>query len=246
MPASSPAAARMQPSSVPASPSPAAAGRSARTVCRAVVHIGDSTSDGLISPDYLPNPQRRIGAQYGRVGVTRFIPEISGGTSIVETSSGQANAYTVAQQLVHTGYRGCWVLALGTNDTADVAIGSVVSRPGRIRQMMALIGSQPVMWVNVKSLLATGPYSEADMTAWNADLMRACARYPNMRVYDWASVVKNDWFISDGIHFTSRGYAARAHRIAHALAAAFPRGGRRAGTPQAGQQGTPRSSCLVH
>ena len=65
-----------------------------------------------------------------------------------------------------------------------------------------------------------------------------------MRVYDWAAVVKNGWFISDGMHFTSAGYAARAHRIANALAAAFPQGGRRAGTA-AGQQGTPRPSCLV-
>jgi peptidoglycan/LPS O-acetylase OafA/YrhL len=240
MPAPSPAAVRMPAPSTSASPN---------TACRAVVHIGDSTSDGLISPNYLPNPRRRIGAQYARVGATRFISEISGGTSIVETSSGQANAYTVAQQLVRDGYRGCWVLALGTNDTADVAIGSVVSRPARIRQMMSVIGRQPVMWVNVKSLMATGPYSESDMLAWNAALIRACARYPDMRVYDWASAVKNSWFISDGIHFTSRGYAARAHRIARALAAAFPRGGRRAGTPQAGQagqHGTPRPACLVH
>jgi peptidoglycan/LPS O-acetylase OafA/YrhL/lysophospholipase L1-like esterase len=245
MPAPSPAAARLQAPGTSARPAPAATGQ-VHTACRSVVHIGDSTSDGLISPDYLPNPRRRIGAQYARVGVTKFIPEISGGTSIVETSSGQANAYTVAQQLVHDGYRGCWVLALGTNDTADVAIGSVVSRPARIRQMMSLIGSQPVMWVNVKSLVATGPYSESDMLAWNAALTRACARYPNMRVYDWASVVKDNWFIADGIHFTSRGYAARAHRIARALAAAFPRGGRKAGTPQAGQQGTPQLACLVH
>jgi peptidoglycan/LPS O-acetylase OafA/YrhL len=245
-PTPSPAAARMPRPSAPASPSPAATGGRARTACRAVVHIGDSTSDGLISPDYLPNPRRRIGAQYARVGVIRFIPEISGGTSIVETSSGQPNTYAVAQQLIRDGYRGCWVLALGTNDTADVAIGSVVSRPARIRQMMSVIGSQPVMWVNVKSLLATGPYSEADMLAWNAALTRACARYPNMRVYDWASVVKNSWFISDGIHFTSHGYAVRAHRIARALAAAFPRGGGRpAGTRQAGPPGTP-PSCLVH
>jgi hypothetical protein len=112
--------------------------------------------------------------------------------------------------------------------------------------MMSLVGSQPVMWVNVKSLVATGPYSESDMLAWDTALIRACARYPNMRVYDWASVVKDNWFIADGIHFTSRGYAARAHRIARALAAAFPRGGRQAGTPQAGQQGTPQPACLVH
>ncbi len=228
------------------SPHPAATGGPARSSCRAVVHIGDSTSDGLISPDYLPNPRRRIGAQYTRVGVTRFIPEISGGTSIVETSSGQPNAYEVAQQLIRGGYRGCWVLALGTNDTADVAIGSSVSRAARILEMMSLIGSQPVMWVNVKSLLAAGPYSEADMLAWNAALVRACARYPNMRVYDWASVVKNRWFIPDGIHYTSAGYAARARRIARGLAAAFPdHGGRAASVEQTGQ-GARAPACLVH
>jgi len=99
----------------------------AHTMCRAVVHIGDSTSDGLISPDYLPNPRERIAAQYERVGVTKFIPEISGARSIVETYHGQPNAYTVAQQLIQQGYLGCWVLALGTNDTADVAVGSPVS-----------------------------------------------------------------------------------------------------------------------
>jgi hypothetical protein len=49
----------------------------------------------------------------------------------------------VAQQLIRDGFRGCWVLALGTNDTADVAIGSVVSRPARIRQMMSVIGNRP-------------------------------------------------------------------------------------------------------
>ena len=45
------------------------------------------------------------------------------------------------------------MLALGTNDTADVYVGSPVSLATRIKEMMSLIGNQPVMWVNVKSLL---------------------------------------------------------------------------------------------
>jgi lysophospholipase L1-like esterase len=87
------------------------------------------------------------------------------------------------------------------------------------------------------------------MLAWNRALIRACARYPNMRVYDWASAVKNSWFIPDGIHFTSRGYAARARRIARALAEAFPAGGAAAGTPPSGQPAAPGArapACLVH
>ena len=45
-----------------------------------------------------------------------------------------------------------------------------------------------------------------------------------MRIYDWRRQVKNGWFISDGIHFTSHGYKQRAKRIADALALAFPAG----------------------
>jgi peptidoglycan/LPS O-acetylase OafA/YrhL len=228
-------AASPRPEHTAASPSDRPAPDPDRTSCRSVVHIGDSTSDGLISPEYLPDPRDRIDARYAQVGVTTFVPEISGARSIVETYQGYPNAYTVAQQLIQQGYHGCWVLALGTNDTADVAVGSPVGLAARIKEMMSLIGNQPVMWVNVRSLLAYGPYSERDMLLWDEALLQACASYPNMRIYDWAAVVQDSWFISDGIHFTSAGYAARAYLIARALAAAFPdQGG--AGQP---------SSCLV-
>ena len=217
----------------------------ARSSCRAVVHIGDSTSDGLISSDYLPNPQKRISAQYARVGVTKFIPEISGARSIVETHDGQPNAYTVAQQLIQQGYHGCWVLALGTNDTADVYVGSQVSLATRIKRMMSLIGNQPVMWVNVTSLLASGPYSENNMLLWNRALIQACASYPNMRVYDWAAAAKDSWFISDGIHYTSAGYQARAYLIARALAAGFPDRGLATKTGRTNLAGEDPPNCLV-
>jgi len=138
------------------------------------------------------------------------------------------------------------VLALGTNDTADVAVGSPVSLATRIKQMMSLIGNQPVMWVNVKSLLASGPYAENNMLLWNRALIRACASYPNMWVYDWAAAVKTSWFISDGIHYTSAGYAARAYLIARALATAFPDLGPRARSGRAHRDGAGQaSSCLV-
>jgi peptidoglycan/LPS O-acetylase OafA/YrhL len=193
-----------------------------RTSCRSVVHIGDSTSDGLISASYLPNPAQRITARYAQVGVQHTYPEVTGGTSIVETMAGQINAYQVAKRFVDHGYRGCWVIALGTNDTADVYVGSTVSRVQRIKRMMSVIGNQPVLWVNVKSLLTSGPYSEQNMLLWDQALAQEEPHYPNMRVYNWAAVVQNGWFISDGIHFTSQGYAERSLFIADALAKAFP------------------------
>ena len=202
---------------VPALPTPPP-----RTSCTSVVHIGDSTSEGLISPDYEPNPANRIPARYADVGVKQSIMKIVGATSVVESLPGTPNAYDMAGQVKQDGFRGCWVLALGTNDTADVYVGSNVDRVQRIEEMMKLIGNQPVMWVEVSSLLSTGPYSERNMELWNQALQQVQSRYPNMRIYNWPAAVHKSWFINDGIHFTSNGYAHRATAIADALARAFP------------------------
>ncbi|HEY2553470.1 MAG TPA: acyltransferase family protein [Streptosporangiaceae bacterium] len=195
-----------------------------RTSCTAVVHIGDSTSDGLVSRDYLPNPRQRIVARYEDVGVHLVRTDVVGARSVVETLPGTVNGYDAAINLDRHGYKGCWVIALGTDDSADVAVGSEVSLKTRIQKMMSAARGQPVMWVNVKSLLATGPYAESHMRQWNDALLAACSRYPNMRIFDWASLAKRSWFIADGIHYTSLGYEHRAKDIADALARAFPAG----------------------
>ena len=217
---------------------PARAGRStatkptvtpSRTSCSRVVDIGDSTSEGLTSSSYLPNPNQRIEARYDQVGARVQHYAISGARSIVETYDGSPNAITIAEYWKDRGFNGCWVLALGTNDTANVYVGSNTSRLARIRQLMDAIGDEPVLWVNVKSLLDSGPYSEQNMQAWDDTLMLACQEYPDMRVYDWASVVKDNWFIADGIHYNTPGYAWRATDIAKALATAFPAKGKSSG-----------------
>jgi peptidoglycan/LPS O-acetylase OafA/YrhL/lysophospholipase L1-like esterase len=197
-----------------------------RTSCRAVAHIGDSTSEGMVSADYLADPSQRLTAQYQDVGVQSVRTDISGARSVVETLPGQTNGYQAAEALDSAGFKGCWVIALGTNDTADVAIGSPTGRMARIQQMMSAAHGQPVMWVNVISLLSSGAYAEANMQLWNQALQQACAKYPNMRIFNWASLAQPGWFISDGIHYTSAGYAIRAQQIAQALARAFPAAGK--------------------
>jgi peptidoglycan/LPS O-acetylase OafA/YrhL len=201
----------------------AQAADSQKTACRKVVHIGDSTSEGLDSAEYLPNPKERIENRYAEVGVKETHMEVQGARSIEERYEDQPNAQEVAEAWKAEGYKGCWVLALGTNEAADVAAGSSVGLEERIEKMMNIIGDEPVLWVNVKTLPdATEFYAEEGMKKWDGELEKACLRYPNMRVYNWAGDVKTSWFINDGIHFTSPGYAARAELIAHALAHAFP------------------------
>jgi peptidoglycan/LPS O-acetylase OafA/YrhL len=199
---------------------------STKSSCKAVIHIGDSTSEGLDDASYLPIESQRIPARYEEVGAKEVHMEVQGATSIEERFEGMPNAQEVAANWKAEGFEGCWVLALGTNEAANVAAGSTVSERERIDKMMAIIGDEPVLWVNVRSLVEAGdPYSKGNMEKWDEELVAACAAYPNMRVYDWASDVKDDWFIEDGIHFTSPGYAARAQLTAQALAHAFPERG---------------------
>jgi hypothetical protein len=195
-----------------------------RTSCRSVVYIGDSTSAGEISTDYIPNPAQRLPEQLADVGVAKTIPEISAGRSIVETYDGHPDAASVARQQLADGFHGCWILALGTNEAADVAVGSNVGPSARIERMMSIIGDQPVLWVSAVTLVGSGPYAESGMQRWDRDLVHACSSYPTMRIFDWPALAKPKWFIPDGIHYYSPGYVARAHLISQALVAAFPQG----------------------
>jgi peptidoglycan/LPS O-acetylase OafA/YrhL/lysophospholipase L1-like esterase len=221
-PSASPAAGPTPAAHPAAHPAASPATTALRTSCRAVAHIGDSTSEGMVSPAYLPNPAQRLVAQYHDVGVQQVTTNIVGANSVVETLPGDVNGYNAARNLVSGGFHGCWVIALGTNDAADVAIGAGTGSLARIQQMMSVAHGSPVLWVDVISLLNSGPYAEPNMQSWNAALRQACSRYPNMRVFDWASLAQPSWFVSDGIHYTPAGYAQRAQQIAQALAKAFP------------------------
>ncbi len=160
------AAAASPPAGQPARPArtapatPARAGGPApvaRTSCASVAHIGDSTSVGMVSAQWLPDAAQRLGAQYRDVGVRHVLISASGGRSIVEELPGQVNGYRVASAWYQQGYRGCWVFALGTNDAANVAAGSAVGLTARIEEMMSAAHGEPVLWVNTQTELSSGP-----------------------------------------------------------------------------------------
>jgi hypothetical protein len=109
-----------------------------------------------------------------------------------------------------------------------------MSESARIARMMAIIGHQPVMWVNAITLAHSRPYVEQAMQRWNKDLVAAYHRHSLMRVFDWAGRAEPKWFISDGIPNTTSGYVNRNRLTAHALVKALPNG-----EPS-------RTGCLVH
>ncbi|MGI8577078.1 MAG: acyltransferase family protein [Nocardioidaceae bacterium] len=236
MPPPPPPAIGSGPSASPRVPSPTTAPTvSRRTRCKSVIEIGDSTSLGLYGSESALSPADNIKGQLKVVGVRTFISAVSGARSIIESYEGQASGEQVIEKHIRAGYRGCWIIALGNIDAATVAkyAPATTSIDERIQTVMRTIPkNQPVMWMTTRTLLTDGDFRESVYPQWNDGLVKACPKYPNMRVYDWASAYQTPWFGPDGIHATTAGYRHKAHLIAHALASAFPAAGA-------------SSSCLV-
>ncbi|HWL42789.1 MAG TPA: hypothetical protein VNQ73_07585 [Ilumatobacter sp.] len=194
-----------------------------RTACRDVVHIGDSTGLAMwTASDLGGDPAATMDAQYRAIGVANVFPDNSGGRSLIERMPGQSNAVDVAEAVRDGGYRGCWVIMIGTNDAANVAAGAQTGHDERIARLMAVVGDQPVLWVNAVSRSAEPVYADVAMQQFNAALDRAVAVYPNLRVLDWARFVQPDWLVGDGLHYSTAGRSWRAAITAQALALAFP------------------------
>lgn len=178
--------------------------------CSELAHIGDSTSVAL--------PRHGIEEAYAAAGVTDLRFEADGGRSLVEHRPENENGVMVAKRLTASGFRGCWVIALGTNDAANFARSDSISPRKRIVRLMDVIGDQPVMWVDVKTLKNRGYYSSTGMELWNREL-DVLDGYPNAVIYRWSDDAEDGWFTSDGIHYTAEGSKARAAAISGAAAA---------------------------
>ena len=97
-----------------------------------------------------------------------------------------------------------------------------------------MIGGQPVLWVNVKSLVGSGPYAETNMEQWNQALLRRLRHVPEharLRLGRGGQGL----LVHPGRHpLHLRGLRARAQLIAKALAKAFP------------ADGSESPTCVVH
>lgn len=200
-----------------------------RTTCSAVMHIGDSLSVGMTSAGQIPDPAERLDSQYRAIGVTDVRIDPGGGRTIHEVTNNQPAGVEVARQARANGYQGCWVVELGTNDVALLAQQQTTVGPRqRIDEVMEVIGNEPVMWLTTVTEVDKGDYDSANMEAWNTILRDAATSYPNMLIYDWASVARPSWFVSDGIHSTPEGFTEMARRIPTELAKLLPNAGEHA------------------
>ena len=212
----------------------AGAGSPKVPACSRVAHVGDSTSAYMV-----PALQKA----YAAAGFASSSVSAFGGRSLVEfLSSDPVKRATVPVlvraadgsvaveqkslsggrlamwQLRKAGFRGCWVVALGTNDAANIAVGSSWGVVERVAAVMELAQGEPVLWVSAYSRKSSGPWSAANLRAWNAALRVEAKKYPNLTVFDWAAFagVSNGWLQPDLLHYNAVGSDARAVLVAEA------------------------------
>lgn len=110
------------------------------------------------------------------------------------------------------------VVALGTNDYLD----DKTTYSARIANMMTVLGTKPVVWVNVDAGAARLHPAAFGV---NPAIAAAPARHRTLRAADWSSYVGSRADLatlraSDGIHYTTAGYRVRA-RWMEALVAGY-------------------------
>lgn len=208
-----------------AAPDPSQAGK---TRCTTVIHVGDSTSIGMFSDDYISDPSLNAQVTYKNVGAQEVVADVTGARSTVEALEGDPTILDSVNQLLGQGYgaESCWVIGAGVNDAANRAVGGSGEEDWRVDQIMQVLGDAPVMWPTAKTNLDSGAYANANMAPFNEALLHARDRYPNLVVYDWASDVHTEWFLpGDDVHYSTEGNEKRAEYFAKAIALAFPADG---------------------
>lgn len=197
------------------------AGRS--TACRGVALIGDSTAVGLDGANGVLASDQAISTRLAEIGVADLRLDVSGGRSIVETLPNQANGVDAINAIQATGFDGCWVIALGTNDAANIAAGSNADAATRVRRVLDATAGEPVLWLTASTVRADGHWARPNTLRWNGELAVLTAGISNVAVADWDSVASaSPWFVADGIHPNAAGLDARSQFIADTLRVFYP------------------------
>jgi hypothetical protein len=103
-------------------------------------------------------------------------------------------------------------VSLGTNDDPR----TVDAFRAAIREVMEVAGPRRcVVWTNI----VRPPVAGASYAGYNRALAQESRPRQNLRVVDWARMVRDNphWLAGDGVHVNADGYRARAKAIARSV-----------------------------
>lgn len=165
---------------------------------------------------------RVLAARLADIGVEDLWFDADGGRSLVERVGPQENAVEVAQRFLDTGFDGCWLIAVGTNDAANIDAGSAVGVRTRVERLLDVVGDDSVLWFDAATTASTGHWAVANMRNWNVELRAVVEQRPNVFVVPWSSIARPEWFLADGIHHDATGLDARVGAYADSLVLFLP------------------------
>lgn len=103
-------------------------------------------------------------------------------------------------------------VSLGTNDDPR----TVDAFRAAIREVMKVAGPRRcVVWTNI----VRPPVAGASYAGYNRALAQESRPRQNLRVVDWARMIRDNpqWLAGDGVHVNADGYRARAEAIARSV-----------------------------
>ncbi|MCI6573847.1 MAG: acyltransferase family protein [Actinomycetaceae bacterium] len=199
-----------------------------RTRCTEIVHVGDSTSLAMFSDDGVENPDDNAMKVYAATGAHKVVNSSFGARATNQGYEDSPSGNESLRQLIDAGVDSdaCFVIALGTNDAANMNVEGKDRSSEHIETTMDIIGPHhPVLWITTIVNPAGAPrwYDKAVMDSWNSALYAELKTHPNMWVYPWDKDVRPNWFIEgDGVHYNQEGSSERSHRFAQAVINAWP------------------------
>lgn len=145
------------------------------------------------------------------VGTGPHIPDELPGWKVRQSTAVSRHAYQGAEVMRRQGRSLPRVIhvSLGTNDDPRQvtafrdAIGEVMDAAGPRRC---------VVWANI----VRPPVAGKSYGGYNRALRREARSRDNLRIVDWARMVRRnpDWLADDGVHVSAEGYRARAAAVA--------------------------------
>lgn len=199
-----------------------------KTRCHQIIHLGDSTSLAMFTDVGVLNPEDNAEKVYLSTGAEKVTNSSFGARATNQGFKEYPAGNDSLRQILAEGIMddSCFVIALGTNDAANMNVYGGTDYDTHIRTTMDIIGPKfPVLWITTVVNPQGAPrwYDKEVMDAWNAELYRQQKHYPNMWVYPWDKDVLPEWFLTgDGVHYNPIGNTERSHRFAQAVINAWP------------------------
>jgi hypothetical protein len=148
------------------------------------------------------------------VGTKPYLPKELGGWNVTQSADVSRHAYEGADVMRSYGRSLPRVIhvSLGTNDDPNDVAGFRAA----IRDVMDVAGPRRcVVWTNI----VRPPYEGTSYAGYNRALARESRPRENLRVVNWAGMVREHpgWLAEDGVHVNADGYRARAKAVARSV-----------------------------